>query len=85
VPLTTAGLIFAPVRSEKGYCHSCDHELLEVFYKLGQAEKNGVGGSLSWPNASTLLGAAMVQQPLKKYPNCIDKGKRAWFFFIEER
>lgn len=78
------GLTFAPVRSEKGYRHTCAQELHGVFYGLDQAGINGVSGSLSWPQAPTLLSAAMVQQQLKKYPNCIDKVKRARFY-SEER
>ena len=44
-------------------------ELKEAHVKLG--------GTVAFMEASTLLAGAKVQQEFGKYPNCVDKAKRA--------
>jgi|SRR5215510_9520649 len=45
--------------------------------ELEQARAKGVTGSVAFVQASGLLFGAKVQQEFGKYPNCLDKAKRA--------
>ena len=45
--------------------------------ELEQARVKGLAGSVAFVQASALLFGAKVQQEFGKYPNCLDKAKRA--------
>ena len=45
--------------------------------ELEQARVKGLAGSVAFVQASALLFGAKVQQGFGKYPNCLDKAKRA--------
>ncbi len=45
--------------------------------ELEQARVKGLAGSVAFVKASGLLVGAKVQQQFGKYPNCVDKAKRA--------
>ncbi len=47
--------------------------------ELEQARVKGLAGSVAFVEASGLLVGAKVQQEFGKYPNCVDKAKRARF------
>jgi hypothetical protein len=53
-------------------------EGLDIAYKeLEQAKVDGFGDTVTWSKAASLLTAASVQKQFEKYPNCIDKVRRA--------
>ena len=53
-------------------------QLLEVANKeLDAAKAGSAAGAAFVTEAASLLGAAKIQQQFAKYPNCIDKAKRA--------
>jgi hypothetical protein len=56
---------------------ACANGLDRAFAELGDAKANGFSGTVSWVKAASLLSAAKVQQQFEKYPNCIDKVRRA--------
>jgi hypothetical protein len=54
---------------------------LDIAYKeLEDAQAKGFGGSVSYIKASGLLAGAKVQQQFGKYPNCVNKVKRARYY-----
>ena len=57
--------------------NQCDKGLHAAYQKLDYAKTKGVDGSVNWTKAASLLTAAKVQQQFGKYPNCLDKVKRA--------
>ncbi|MEO7859401.1 MAG: hypothetical protein ABIU05_02980 [Nitrospirales bacterium] len=63
----------------------CQQRLDNAFRELEQAKANGFSGSVNWSKAATLLSAAKVQQQFDKYPNCIDKVKRARYYIKESQ
>ena len=58
----------------------CDKGLSIAYKEYEAAESKGFGGSVAMVKASSLLGAAKVQQEFGKYPNCVDKVKRARYY-----
>jgi len=58
----------------------CDKGLNIAFKELDLASARGVGGTWEYTKASGLLTAAKIQYEFGKYPNCIDKVKRARVF-----
>lgn len=53
-------------------------EGLDLAYKeLEQAKVDGFGDTVTWSKAASLLTAASVQKQFEKYPNCVDKVRRA--------
>jgi hypothetical protein len=58
----------------------CKTGLDNAYIALEAAEANGFGGSVSFVKASGLLAGAKVQQQFGKYPNCVDKVKRARYY-----
>lgn len=63
----------------------CQQGLDNAFHELKQAKANGFSASVNWSKAATLLSAAKVQQQFNKYPNWIDKVKRARFYIKESQ
>jgi len=54
---------------------------LKVAYQeLDFARANGFGGTVDWTKAASLLSAASIQEEFGKYPNCVDKVKRARYY-----
>jgi hypothetical protein len=54
---------------------------LDIAYKeLGDAQAKGFAGTVSYVKASGLLTGAKVQQQFGKYPNCVNKVKRARYY-----
>lgn len=65
--------------------HQCEQDLHSAFQELDQANAKGFGGTVSWTKAATLLSSAKVQQQFDKFPNCINKIKRARFYIKESQ
>jgi hypothetical protein len=59
---------------------ACANGLSQAGHELEQAKVNGFSGTVAWTKAASLLAAAKIQQQFEKYPNCIDKVKRARVF-----
>jgi len=55
----------------------CDNGLKNAYKELDFAKAKGFSGTVEYTKASSLLGAASIQKEFGKYPNCIDKVKRA--------
>ena len=55
----------------------CDSGLKQAYKELDQAKISGIRSSVDLTKATSLLVAASTQYEFGKYPNCIDKVKRA--------
>ncbi|MCP4994272.1 MAG: hypothetical protein GY934_10890 [Gammaproteobacteria bacterium] len=55
----------------------CEEGLDSALEALNYAETQGFSGTVEYTKAASLLGAAQVQYEFGKYPNCIDKVKKA--------
>lgn len=55
----------------------CDAGLTIAHKELDYAKAKGFSGTVEYTKAVSLLAAAKIQSEFGKYPNCIDKVKRA--------
>ena len=55
----------------------CQHGLKIANKELNFAKAKGFSGTVEYAKAATLLTGAAIQYEFGKYPNCIDKVKRA--------
>jgi hypothetical protein len=55
----------------------CTRTLDVAYRELEKARVKGLSGSVSIVQASGLLTGAKIQQEFGKYPNCVDKARRA--------
>jgi len=58
----------------------CESGLKVAYQELDFAKANGFGGTVDWTKAASLLSAASIQEEFGKYPNCVDKVKRARYY-----
>ena len=58
----------------------CERGLDAGFKELDYAKSKGFAGTVEYTKAASLLSAARVQQEFGKYPNCLEKVKRARAF-----
>ena len=65
--------------------NQCRLGLHSAFQELDHAKAEGFGGTVSWTKAATLLSTAKLQQQFDKFPNCINKIKRARFYIKESQ
>jgi hypothetical protein len=65
--------------------NQCHQGLHSAFQELDQAKAEGFSGTVSWTKAATLLSTAKLQQQFDKFPNCINKVKRARFYIKESQ
>ncbi len=65
------------VPKSSGSGQQCRRGLDTAYEELRSAEANGLGGTVEWTKAASLLGAAKVQYEFEHYPNCIEKVNRA--------
>lgn len=64
---------------------SCDAGLAKAYKELEFAEAKGFAGTWQYTKAASLLSAAKIQYEFGKYPNCIDKVKRARVFIKQSQ
>ncbi len=78
----TAGLVAACAGAPKDarLAQQCERGLKVAYEKLDFAGAKGFGGSVDWTKAAGLLTAASIQQEFGKYPNCVDKVRRARYY-----
>jgi len=55
----------------------CKHGLAVADKELLDAKAKGFGSAVGLTQAASLLAAAKVQSEFKRYPNCVDKVRRA--------
>ena len=55
----------------------CNQGLAAADKELLDAKAKGFGSAVSLTQAASLLAAAKVQSEFKRYPNCVDKVRRA--------
>jgi hypothetical protein len=58
----------------------CSSGLSAAYKELDFAKAKGFDGTVDYTKAASLLGAAKIQYEFGKYPNCIDKVRRARVF-----
>ena len=58
----------------------CRNGLKGAYEELDFAKANGFSGTVDWTKAASLLSAASIQQEFGKYPNCVDKVRRARYY-----
>ena len=58
----------------------CESGLKRAYHELDVAKARGLGGAWEITKATTLLTGAKIQSEFHKYPNCIDKVRRARAF-----
>jgi len=58
----------------------CGDGLDQAYKELEDAQAKGLAGTVSYVKASGLLTGAKVQQQFGKYPNCVNKVKRARYY-----
>jgi hypothetical protein len=63
----------------------CRDGLNSAYEELDYAKANGFGGTIEYTKAASLLGAAKIQYEFEKYPNCIDKIRRARIYIERSR
>jgi len=55
----------------------CQQGLKQAYKELNIAKVKGFSGTVEYTKAATLLTGASIQYEFGKYPNCINKVKRA--------
>jgi hypothetical protein len=63
----------------------CENGLKSAYQELDFAKAKGFGGTVDWTKAASLLSAASVQQEFGKYPNCVDKVRRARYYIEQSQ
>lgn len=64
---------------------ACKNGISQAYAELEKAKAEGFGGALAMTKAGSLLSAAKIQEQFEKYPNCIDKVKRARVYIRQAR
>jgi hypothetical protein len=63
-----------------GLAEQCENGLEVAYEELDFAKARGFSGTVAWTQAASLLSAASVQKEFRKYPNCVDKVRRARYY-----
>ena len=70
---------------DSGLAQQCEGGLKVAYEALDFAEAKGFGGTVGWTKAASLLAAASIQREFGKYPNCIDKVRRARYYIDQSQ
>jgi hypothetical protein len=72
-------LAFAACTANHGstMAEDCSQGLATAEKELLDAKAKGFGGAVGLTQAASLIAAAKVQSEFKRYPNCVDKVRRA--------
>lgn len=73
----------APTRPD--LARQCEQGLEQANKELDFAKTKGFSGTVEWAKAASLLSAAAVQKQFEKYPNCIEKVKRARYYIRQSK
>jgi hypothetical protein len=71
--------------AEQSLASQCAYGIKQGYKELDIAKVNGLGGTVEYSKAATLLTGAKIQQQFHKYPNCVDKTTRARRFIRESK
>ena len=63
----------------------CESGLKVAYDELNFAEAKGFSGTVAWTQAASLLSAASIQNEFRKYPNCVDKVRRARYYIEQSQ
>jgi len=63
----------------------CSEGLDAAMAELNKAKADGFGEAVEVTKAASLLAAASVQKQFEKYPNCVDKVRRARAYLADIR
>jgi len=63
----------------------CRNGLAVAYRELDFAKTKGFDGTVEYTKAASLLGAAKIQSEFGKYPNCIEKVRRARAYIARTR
>jgi hypothetical protein len=63
----------------------CADGLKAAQAELEEAKVRGFSGTVAWTKAAGLITGATVQQQFEKYPNCIDKVRRARYYIEQSQ
>jgi hypothetical protein len=63
----------------------CENGLKLANKELDFAKAKGLGGTVEITKAATLLAGAKIQSEFHKWPNCVDKVRRARAFIAKSR
>ena len=68
-----------------GVARQCERGLEVAYGELDFAKTKGFGGTVDWTKAASLLSAAKIQEEFGKYPNCVDKVRRARYYIRQSQ
>ena len=68
-----------------GLAEQCESGLKVAYDELNFADAKGLNGTVDWTKAASLLSAASIQQEFRKYPNCVDKVRRARYYIEQSQ
>ena len=85
--MLSLGLILAACSGNKSIeqANACHDGISQAYAELERAKADGFGDAVDITKAGSLLSAAKIQEQFEKYPNCIDKVKRASFYIQKAR
>ena len=63
----------------------CANGLKVAYEELDFAKAKGFGGTVDWTKAASLLSAASIQNEFGRYPNCVDKVRRARYYIEQSQ
>ena len=63
----------------------CESGLDAAYRELDFAKAKGLDGTVDYTKAASLLSAAAIQQEFGKYPNCVDKVRRARYYIEQSQ
>lgn len=63
----------------------CENGLKIAYEELDYAKTKGFSGTVDWMKAGSLLSAAKIQEEFGKYPNCVDKVRRARYYIQQSQ
>ena len=71
--------------AESSLAAQCENGLKAANRELDFAKAKGLGGTVEFSKAATLLAGAKIQSEFHKWPNCVDKVRRARRFLAKSR
>ena len=86
--LVTAALLLAACSGQPNrpdLARQCAEGVKHANQELDLAKAKGFSGTVEWAKAASLLSAAAIQQQFEKYPNCIEKVKKARYYIRESQ
>jgi hypothetical protein len=86
ITATAAAIAACPgAPRDPALAEECESGLKKAYQELDFAKAKGVEGTVDYTKAASLLSAASIQQEFRKYPNCVDKVKRARYYIEQSQ